>query len=127
MRDLLSAVLVSLNRPFVGNVPIKISIVSLGQALGDTIQALRYRGVSADDISAYLMPVLSSWALKDPGTVSGLPIPNVHILVGPVASIPLPCLLQGVLTKLATRSRFEVFTRALDALYEACPQERNPQ
>ena len=90
MRDLLPAVFVSLNGPIVGNVPIKVSIVSLGQALGDTIQALRYRGVSADDISAALLPVLSSWALKDPPTVSGLPIPNVHILVGLVASIPLP-------------------------------------
>ena len=63
-----------------GNVPIKVTIVFLGQVLGDVIQALRYRGVSADNISAALPPVLSSWALKDQATVGGLPISNVHII-----------------------------------------------
>ena len=73
-------VLVILNCLFVGNVPIKVTIVFLGQALGDVIQALHYRGVSADNISVALPPVLSSWALKDQATVGGLRISNVHII-----------------------------------------------
>ena len=52
-------VLVSLSCLFVGNVPIKVSIVSLGQALGDAIQALRYRGVSTDNIPFAFPPVPS--------------------------------------------------------------------
>ena len=98
-------VCVSLISLFVGNVPIKVSIVSVGQALGEVIQALHSRGVSADDISVALPPVPSSWALKDQATVGGLPISNVHIIIGGLhASIPLPWLLQGELTKRASRS-----------------------
>ena len=84
-------VLVRLNCPFVdNNVPIKVSIVLLCQALGDAIPALRFRGENADDISVALPPVLSSWALKSRAAVGGLLIPNVHIIVVLDASIPLP-------------------------------------
>ena len=59
--------------------------------------------------------------------MGGLPIPNVKILVGLDASKPLPSLLQGVLTKRVSRSRFDAFMVSLDALYEVCPQEGNDQ
>ena len=52
-------VLTSFNCLFVGDVPIKVSIDYVGQALGEVIPTLRYRGVSADDISVALPPVLS--------------------------------------------------------------------
>ena len=57
--------------PLNSGVRAKLPAATLVQRLGETILALHDQRVSADDLSAALLPVLSSWALGDVITRGG--------------------------------------------------------
>ena len=55
---------------------------------------------------------------SDLASEGSLPIPNLNVLVGHDASAPRLRCLQGALTKLISRARFDAFMGALNVLVD---------